>query len=59
MTREGHVRFCEGLGLKCPGLLGTKLFALLYPDETIEVHLKILRSVRGPAAPVNTRCSPR
>jgi hypothetical protein len=21
MSREVHVRFCEGLGLKCPGLL--------------------------------------
>jgi hypothetical protein len=21
MSREAHVRFCEGLGLKCPGLL--------------------------------------
>lgn len=21
MSREAHVRFCEGLGLQCPGLL--------------------------------------
>jgi hypothetical protein len=42
MTREGHVRFCEGPGVKFLGLLGSRTSLVLFWTAVLVVILVAL-----------------